>query len=156
MSTTIDKMMTSNERRAAVLMLLTSMVLLVTLRDALPLSSMALTSTTASRSVENESNLDAEQSVGRIGKNQSDVQEETRFAANSKEARVAKRHLPIYLLQPDEESVSQITWGTVASSWNRTATYTDLIELSTPTAALPSAEGKRPVVMIHCGPKSGR
>ena len=146
-STTItaDKMISTNGRRSAMLMLLTSMVLFFTLRDALPLSLSASISyeQTSSRTVEKQSAYVSASPDSKQGA--------------TKEPKVTKRKLPIYLLEPDKESVSEIAWGAVASGWNRTAKYTDLIEIAKPAAALPAVQkGTRPVVMIHCGPKSGR
>jgi hypothetical protein len=78
-------------------------------------------------------------------------------AVIEKGSALTNQQLPIYLLQPDTNEVSQTTWGDLITKWNRTAQYTDLIEFAKPFPSLPPVQdGKRPVVMIHCGPKSGR
>jgi alpha-galactosidase len=140
-----QKMISTNGRRAAIVMLLTSMVLFLALHETLPI----MTTTTPASN---------EQTVTRtIKKETKTASSHNRYSSNQASVRVTKQQLPIYLLEPDTESVSQTTWGAIATEWNRTAKYTDLIHLAQPARGLPSVEsGKRPVVMIHCGPKSGR
>jgi hypothetical protein len=82
---------------------------------------------------------------------------EIRTSTISKSAVIQKQTLPIYLLQPNKESAFQTTWGKLATEWNRTTTYTDLINLAKPMASLPNSFKKsRSLVMIHCAPKNGR
>ena len=123
-------------------MLLTSMVLFLTLHDTLPLTTMTPLAYEKNASITVE-----KPSAGFLDNTKSPSQTRT----------VTKQHLPIYLLVPDSKSTFQTTWGAIATGWNRTAQYTDLIELGKPVASLPDiGVNKRPVVMIHCGPKSGR
>lgn len=64
--------------------------------------------------------------------------------------------LPIYLVQSSSNKTSLISWGSMAMSWNRTTQYEDLVSLSLQAQALPEIHsGRRPVIMIHCGPKTG-
>ena len=123
-------------------MLLTSMVLLLTLHDTLPLTTITPLAYEKNASITVE-----KQTVGFLNSTQSPRDT----------WKVTKRKLPVYLLVPDSESTFQTTWGDLARGWNRTAQYTDLIAHGKPVESLPTVdENKRPVVMIHCGPKSGR
>eukprot|EP00571_Detonula_confervacea_P007663 CAMPEP_0172321238 /NCGR_PEP_ID=MMETSP1058-20130122/42782_1 /TAXON_ID=83371 /ORGANISM="Detonula confervacea, Strain CCMP 353" /LENGTH=361 /DNA_ID=CAMNT_0013036687 /DNA_START=173 /DNA_END=1258 /DNA_ORIENTATION=+ len=73
---------------------------------------------------------------------------------------VSKKSLPIYLLQSSTNQTERIPWGTLTKKWNRTAQYEDLFSQAATISSLPSptttaSPFKRPVVMIHCGPKTG-
>ena len=146
-----DKMMSVNVRKATALMLLSSMIILFTLRDVLTkiIVSDLTYDRTASRIITKQTSSNA------LKRPQADVQ--TLRSSTNTSSVVTKQTLPIYLLQPDTETITQTTWGTLATQWNRTTEYADVIKLAKLTGSLPQAdEGKRPVVMIHCGPKSGR
>ncbi len=76
---------------------------------------------------------------------------------------ISKESLQIYLIQSEANLTAQTTWGTLAKQWNRTAQYEDLLQLATPISTLPSLDttttsiqhSTRPIIMIHCGPKTG-
>jgi len=76
---------------------------------------------------------------------------------SSSEDDLTPQHLPIFLLQSSKKKVHLSNWGTVASGWNRTTQYEDLIQLSHQNQALPNIDKskKRPIIIMHCGPKSG-
>ena len=62
---------------------------------------------------------------------------------------------PVYLLQSSTNQTARTTWESLAEQWNRTTQYTDLFESATLTSLPPSPAKQRPVVMIHCSPKTG-
>mmetsp|Transcript_3293 Transcript_3293/g.6651 ORF Transcript_3293/g.6651 Transcript_3293/m.6651 type:complete len:333 (-) Transcript_3293:204-1202(-) len=70
---------------------------------------------------------------------------------------LTSHQLPIFLLQSSTKNVYITNWGTVSSGWNRTAQYDDLIVMSQPNKTLPNIDTskKRPVIIMHCAPKSG-
>ncbi|KAL7459995.1 hypothetical protein ACHAXS_000464 [Conticribra weissflogii] len=70
---------------------------------------------------------------------------------------LAPQQLPIFLIQSSKKKVHLSTWGTIASVWNRTTQYEDLIQISQQNQTLPNIDKtkKRPIIIIHCGPKSG-
>lgn len=58
------------------------------------------------------------------------------------------------------------TWGEIASQWNRTTEYDNLLSLASTRSSLPNSSynnsnnkqqliQKRPIILIHCGPKVG-
>ena len=64
--------------------------------------------------------------------------------------------LPVYLLHSAANRTARAAWGSLAERWNRTAQYADLFEAAADVAALPPARStQRPVLMIHCTPKTG-
>ena len=64
--------------------------------------------------------------------------------------------LPIYLVQSSTNETFLASWGSVAMNWNRTTQYEDLVSVAMQAQALPEIHsGRRPVIIIHCGPKTG-
>ncbi|KAL7457573.1 hypothetical protein ACHAWC_009178 [Mediolabrus comicus] len=94
------------------------------------------------------------------------------------EVAAASSSLPIYLIDTStslstnssnsSDSGTPIvvsTWGEIASQWNRTTEYDNLLSLAS-TTSLPNSshnnkqqqqlqQQKRPIILIHCGPKVG-
>ena len=82
---------------------------------------------------------------------------------------ITKDELPIYLIQSsanntNHQAYAQISWGQLAQEWNRTAQYEHLLQVATSISSLPmpksisktsSTTRVRPIIMIHCGPKTG-
>jgi len=84
---------------------------------------------------------------------------------------ISKDELPIYLLQSSSsddnmssQAYAQMSWGKLAQVWNRTTQYEHLLDVAIPISSLPmpkstsTAETERrvrPIIMIHCGPKTG-
>lgn len=147
-----------NERRTAVLLLLASVCLSVTLRNALPPAKAESSTREQFSSVSKLANGSfVSDHVGTPNIATDFSFYKSSRSPNSEQSFITKQQLPIYLLQPDTLAVSQTTWGTLVTEWNRTTKYSDLIRISNPTSSLPSIQrGKRPVILIHCGPKSGR
>ena len=68
--------------------------------------------------------------------------------------------LPIYLIQPPPADFSSaiMSWGTLASSWDRNSTFDDLTQQynSATSSFLPSIPSNfRVAIIIHCSPKMG-
>jgi len=89
----------------------------------------------------------------------------------SKEAAAGTMHhqtsgtLPIYLIDSslshiNHTKIAVATWGDIAPYWNRTAEYSNLMNLATTVSALPidnsdSDSKRRQIVLLHVGPKLG-
>ncbi len=88
-------------------------------------------------------------------------------------AAAASSSLPIYLIDTSSSLATNSsrgspivvsTWGEIASQWNRTIEYENLLSLAS-TTSLPNSsysnnkqqlqQQKRPIILIHCGPKVG-
>ncbi|KAL7551120.1 hypothetical protein ACHAWF_014319 [Thalassiosira exigua] len=71
--------------------------------------------------------------------------------------------LSVFLMRSWTDDFRETTWGALARGWNRTAQYDDFFNVSKPVPSLPFADGasgfgesaSRPIMMIHCGPKTG-
>ena len=101
------------------------------------------------------------------------------------EVAAASSSLPIYLIDTTTSALSSLatnssssssssgspivvsTWGQIASQWNRTTEYNNLLSLAS-TTSLPNSSNnnkqqqqlqqqqqRRPIILIHCGPKVG-
>eukprot|EP00581_Thalassiosira_minuscula_P000409 CAMPEP_0183743514 /NCGR_PEP_ID=MMETSP0737-20130205/65258_1 /TAXON_ID=385413 /ORGANISM="Thalassiosira miniscula, Strain CCMP1093" /LENGTH=623 /DNA_ID=CAMNT_0025979135 /DNA_START=17 /DNA_END=1888 /DNA_ORIENTATION=+ len=93
----------------------------------------------------------------------------TSITPESSEFLSATSSLPIYLLNTSINATAVTTWGTLLKSWNRTAEYSHLWNVSTEIPSLPyplqhsqqsqtqanTNGNRRTIILIHCGPKTG-
>jgi len=98
-----------------------------------------------------------------------DVKQHTTTKQQTQQHRITKDELPIYLIQSssdddtNHQTYAQMSWGQLAQEWNRTTQYDHLLDVATSISSLPmppqstsiSERGIRPIIMIHCGPKTG-
>ena len=148
----------SNERKAASILILALLSVLWIARESLPITQVASsvdnikknytqysTSSTAKRP-------NVEQSTTTT-KPSSSVNQNIKSNSNA----TTSQTLPILLLEASTNSSYITTWGDIATGWNRTAQYEELIQNAKPIPSLPIIDksAKRPVVIIHCGPKTG-
>ncbi|KAL7467016.1 hypothetical protein ACHAXS_007286 [Conticribra weissflogii] len=70
---------------------------------------------------------------------------------------IEPKQLLIYLMQPSCNQTRISSWETVSSNWNRTTQYDSLFQEAFPIKSLPFIDKskKRPVIILHCGPKTG-
>ena len=159
-------MSSTSAKRAAVLILPLSMMYIYILKDVLPLTVTLLSNyeQTARTSGRPSQQHDEQYSLNNFTLKavaaDDNVNYNIRPSERSNRLAITKEQLPIYLLGTSNntnESVSVIPWGTLVTAWNRTATYSDLMTLADSITHLPPVDrNKRSVIMLHCGPKSGR
>lgn len=91
------------------------------------------------------------------------------MASASSSHHVSSESLPIYLIDTlsniADTNIAASTWGKIASNWNRTTQYSNLLSLSSAVSSLPNQysisndktkqQRRRKIILIHCGPKSG-
>lgn len=155
-------MMNGDAKRAAAMILPLSIVYLYILKDVLPLTATLLSNHDGNQLTNNKRYTNSSTMITRLTTTAAADSDDISFVSDA--SIITNEQLPIYLLdttttttESGDESVWVLPWGTLVSEWNRTTTYTDLMTLAKSARNLPSVHAnKRSVVMIHCGPKSGR
>lgn len=155
-------MMNGDAKRAAALILPLSIVYLYILKDVLPLTATLLSNYEGNQLTHHKGYANNSSTMIRSITTSAADSDDISFVSDA--SIITNEQLPIYLLdtttttttESDDESVWVLPWGTLVWEWNRTTAYTDLTAIAE-SAHLPLADAnKRSVVMIHCGPKSGR
>ena len=63
--------------------------------------------------------------------------------------------LPIHIIQPSTGHSSVLSWGDLASNWDRHTTFDDVIQISNTSLLPPIPPDHRIVIIMHCSPKMG-
>ncbi len=63
--------------------------------------------------------------------------------------------LPIHIIEPSTGHSSVLSWGDLASNWDRHTTFDNIIQLSNESLLPPIPPDHRVVIIMHCLPKMG-
>jgi hypothetical protein len=149
MASHADNNESSNQSKMSLIYMLTLLIIMGMARQVLPL--MGYNAMSSDNSMVSKS----EQYKPLIAtSDQSSSSLRPTTATTSTASQLSPSSLPIYLLQSATNQTAQTSWGDLATQWNRTTQYNDLFQQAAPVPSLPKAQ-QRPVVMIHCGPKTG-